>query len=324
MEALSASAVRAVDQTGSLILQQSINGLTIGCIYALVALGYSMVYGVLELLNFAHGELFMLGAYVAIFILGGLAAHGPVPLGLLVIVLGLCFLAGMFFSSFLGVIIEKVAYRPLRYASRLAPILTALGVSILLQNTTMLVAGRRPWYFPAVFPVKTYVFAGAHMTNLQIFIILTAAGLMMGLHYLVNRTDYGLAIRAVAEDKDTASLMGIELDRTISSVFVIGPALGAAAGVLFSLYYGVAFFNMGFLAGIKAFTAAVLGGIGNIPGAMLGGLLLGVLEAIGAGILPIVSHGVLGAEYKDIFAFVVLICVLVFKPTGLMGERVGR
>jgi len=313
-----------VEQTVTLILQQTINGLTIGCIYALVALGYSMVYGVLELLNFAHGELFMLGAYVAIFILGGLAAHGPVPLGLLVAILALCFLAGMFFSSTLGVIIEKVAYRPLRYASRLAPILTALGVSIILQNTTMLVAGRRPWYFPNVFPTSTYIVSGAHITNLQIIIMLIAAGLMVGLHYLVNRTNYGLAIRAVAEDKDTASLMGIELDRTISSVFVIGPALGAAAGLLFSLYYGVAFFNMGFLAGIKAFTAAVLGGIGNIPGAMVGGLLLGVLEAIGAGILPIVSLGVLGAEYKDIFAFVVLICVLVFKPTGLLGERVGR
>jgi branched-chain amino acid transport system permease protein len=313
-----------VDQTLSLLLQQLINGLTIGCIYALVALGYSMVYGVLELLNFAHGELFMLGAYVAIFLLGGLALHGPVPLGLLVAVLALCFVAGMFVSSSLGVIIERAAYRPLRYASRLAPILTAIGVSIFLQNATMLVAGRRPWYFPHVFPSRTYTLAGAHVTNLQLFILIIAAGLMVALHYLVNRTDYGLAIRAVAEDKDTASLMGIELDRTISSVFVIGPALGAAAGLLFSLYYGVAFFNMGFLAGIKAFTAAVLGGIRNIPRAMLGGLLLGVLEAIRTGILPIVSGGVLGAEYKDVFAFVVLICVLVFKPTGLMGERVGR
>lgn len=313
-----------MDQIGSLLLQQLINGLTIGCIYALVALGYSMVYGVLELLNFAHGELFMLGAYVAIFILGGLVTKGAAPLGVLIAVLGLCLVAGMCVSSSLGVVIEKVAYRPLRYASRLAPILTALGVSIFLQNTTMLVAGRRPWYFPNVLPTRTYTIADAHATNLQLVILLVAAGLMVGLHYLVNRTDYGLAIRAVAEDKDVASLMGVDLDRTISSVFVIGPSLGAAAGLLFSLYYGVAFFNMGFLAGIKAFTAAVLGGIGNIPGAMLGGLLLGVLEAIGAGILPIVSRGLLGAEYKDIFAFVVLIGVLVFKPTGLMGERVGR
>ncbi len=324
MAALSLPGIGAVGQIGSLLLQQLINGLTIGCIYALVALGYSMVYGVLELLNFAHGELFMLGAYVSIFILGGLVTKGPAPLGVLIVVLGLCLVAGMFVSSSLGVVIEKVAYRPLRYASRLAPILTALGVSIFLQNTTMLVAGRRPWYFPNVFPTRTYTFADAQATNLQLVILLVAAGLMVGLHYLVNRTNYGLAIRAVAEDKDVASLMGIDLDRTISSVFVIGPSLGAAAGLLFSLYYGVAFFNMGFLAGIKAFTAAVLGGIGNIPGAMLGGLLLGVLEAVGAGILPIVSHGVVGAEYKDIFAFVVLIGVLVFKPTGLMGERVGR
>ncbi len=324
MAALSLPGIGAVDQIGGLLLQQLINGLTIGCIYALVALGYSMVYGVLELLNFAHGELFMLGAYVAIFILGGLVTKGPAPLGILIVVLGLCLVAGMFVSSSLGVVIEKVAYRPLRYASRLAPILTALGVSIFLQNTTMLVAGRRPWYFPNIFPTRTYTFADAHATNLQLLILIVAAGLMVGLHYLVNRTNYGLAIRAVAEDKDVASLMGIDLDRTISSVFVIGPSLGAAAGLLFSLYYGVAFFNMGFLAGIKAFTAAVLGGIGNIPGAMLGGLLLGVLEAVGAGILPIVSHGVVGAEYKDIFAFVVLIGVLVFKPTGLMGERVGR
>jgi len=309
---------------GILLLQQLVNGLTTGCIYALIALGYSMVYGVLELLNFAHGELFMLGAYVAIVILGGLALHGPAPLGILIGALGLCFIGGMFVSSSLGVVIEKVAYRPLRYASRLAPILTALGVSIVLQNTTMLVAGRRPWYFPHIFSSQTYELGGIIVTNLQLFILVVATGLMVALHYLVNRTDFGLAIRAVAEDKTTASLMGIELDRTISSVFVIGPALGAAAGLLFSLYYGVAFFTMGFVAGIKAFTAAVLGGIGNIPGAMVGGLLLGVLEAIGAGVLPIVTRGVLGAEYKDVFAFVVLIAVMVFKPTGLMGERVGR
>jgi len=313
-----------VGQLANLLAQQLINGLTIGCIYALIALGYSMVYGVLELLNFAHGELFMLGAYVAIFLLGGLAATGPVPLGLLIAVLGLCFLAGMLLTSALGVLTERLAYRPLRYASRLAPILTALGVSIVFQNTTMLVAGRRPWHFPHIFPTRTYTVLGAQATNLQFVIVLIAGALMVGLHYLVTRTDYGLAIRAVAEDKDAASLMGIDLDRTISSVFVIGPSLGAAAGLLFSLYYGVAFFNMGFLAGVKAFTAAVLGGIGNIPGAMVGGLLLGVLEAVGAGVLPVLTHGVVGAEYKDIFAFAVLIGVLVFRPTGLLGERVGR
>ncbi|MHB0870302.1 MAG: branched-chain amino acid ABC transporter permease [Chloroflexota bacterium] len=305
------------------ILQQVINGLTVGSMYALIALGYTMVYGVLLLLNFAHGDLFMVGSYLAIGVLlfvgvsGGLgaAAIGGVLLAL--------FLVAGFLVAGLGVTIEKVAYRPLRNSTRLAPMLSALGVSLVLENGAMLVAGRAPRVFPGnVFPSQSYTLLGATFTNHQVVILVVSALLMVGLYWMVNRTIFGLAIRAVAENRNTASLMGVNVDSTISLVFVVGPALGAAAGVMFSMYYGVAFFTMGFTAGIKAFTAAVLGGIGNIPGAMLGGILLGLLEAFGAGLLPVISGGLLTPEYKDIFAFVVLILVLIFRPMGLLGERI--
>ncbi len=306
-----------------IVFQQLINGLTVGSMYALIALGYTMVYGVLLLLNFAHGDLFMVGSYVALAVLllagikGGmaLAAVGGVVLAL--------FLASGFASSALGVVIEKAAYKPLRESTRLAPMLSALGVSLVLENGAMLVAGRAPRVFPGgIFPMESYTLFGATFSNLQVFILVVSALLMVGLYWMVNRTVFGLAIRAVAENRATASLMGVNVDRTISLVFVVGPALGAAAGVMFSLYYGVAFFTMGFTAGLKAFTAAVLGGIGNIPGAMLGGILLGLLETIGAGFLPVITGGLLGPEYKDIFAFLVLVLVLVFRPMGLLGERI--
>jgi branched-chain amino acid transport system permease protein len=305
------------------ILQQLINGVTVGSMYALIALGYTMVYGVLLLLNFAHGDLFMVGSYVAIAVLafagiaGGLgaAAIAGVMLGL--------FLVAAFLVAGLGVAIEKVAYKPLRNSSRLAPMLSALGVSMVLENAAMLVAGRAPRIFPnEFFPAQSYTLFGATFSNHQVLILVVSAGLMGGMYYLVNRTILGLQIRAVAENRNTASLMGVNIDQTISLVFIIGPALGAAAGVMFSMYYGVAFFTMGFTAGIKAFTAAVLGGIGNIPGAMVGGILLGLLETFGAGLLPIISGGLLTPEYKDIFAFLVLILVLIFRPMGLLGERI--
>ncbi len=306
-----------------MILQQFINGLTVGSMYALIALGYTMVYGVLMLLNFAHGDLFMVGSYVAILVLflagitGGL---GLVALGGVLLAL---FLVGAFASSSLGVVIEKVAYKPLRESSRLAPMISALGVSMVLENGAMLVAGRAPRVFPnAIFPLQNYHVFGASFSNLQVFILVVSALLMLALYWMVNRTIFGLQIRAVAENRATASLMGVNVDQTISLVFIVGPALGAAAGVMFSMYYGIAFFNMGFTAGLKAFTAAVLGGIGNIPGAMLGGILLGLLEAFGAGLLPIVTRGLMGPEYKDIFAFLVLVVVLIFRPMGLLGERI--
>jgi branched-chain amino acid transport system permease protein len=305
------------------ILQQLINGLTVGSMYALIALGYTMVYGVLLLLNFAHGDLFMVGSYVAIALLllagikGGLAL---VALGGLVLAL---FLAAGFASSFLGVLIERTAYKPLRESTRLAPMISALGVSMVLENGVMLIAGRAPRVVPSgIFPQQSYSLFGAVFSNLQLFIVVVSALLMVGLYWLVNRTIFGLQIRAVAENRSTASLMGVNVDNTISLVFVLGPALGAAAGVMFSMYYGVAFFTMGFTAGMKAFTAAVLGGIGNIPGAMLGGILLGLLETFGAGLLPVITGGLLGPEYKDIFAFVILVLVLVFRPMGLLGERI--
>src|SRR5215831_19449896 len=273
--------------------QQLVNGLTIGSVYALIALGYTMVYGVLQLINFAHGDLFMLGAMVAVFMLAGMAVTETLSLAIAVPVLVAVFLVCMTVISALGVTIERVAYRPLRHAGRLSPLISALGVSVFLENATMNVVGPAPRFFPDFLPV----------TEVSMF---------------------GLAVRATAEDKDAASLMGIEIDRVIALVFVLGPALGAAGGVLFAMQYGVVLWNAGFLAGIKAFTAAVLGGIGNIPGAMLGGLLLGLIETFGAGYLPILTHDVIGPEYKDIFAFVILILVLIFRPMGILGERVAR
>jgi branched-chain amino acid transport system permease protein len=304
--------------------QQLVNGLTIGSVYALIALGYTMVYGVLQLINFAHGDLFMLGAMVAVFLLSATAFTSPLPLGLVLLALVIVFLGAMSFSAALGVAIERVAYKPLRNAGRLAPLISALGVSVFLENGTMNMVGPRPRFFPDLFPTNMVSIFGMSFSNKQFIILIVAALLMVWLHYLINHTLFGLAVRATAEDKDAASLMGVDIDRVIAMVFVIGPALGAAAGVLVAMLYGVVVWNMGFLAGIKAFTAAVLGGIGNIPGAMLGGLALGLVETFGAGYLPILTHGAIGPEYKDIFAFAILIVILVFRPMGILGERVAR
>jgi branched-chain amino acid transport system permease protein len=307
-----------------LLPQQLINGLTIGSVYALIALGYTMVYGVLQLINFAHGDLFMLGAMVAVFVLAGMAVTEPLSLSIAIPVLVAVFLVSMTAIAGLGVAIERVAYRPLRTAGRLSPLISALGVSVFLENATMNVVGPGPRFFPDFLPAAEVQILGVAVQDKQILILVVATALMVWLHYLVNHTTFGLAVRATAEDKDAASLMGIEIDRVIAMVFVLGPALGAAGGVLFAMQYGVVLWNAGFLAGIKAFTAAVLGGIGNIPGAMLGGLLLGLIETFGAGYLPILTHDVIGPEYKDIFAFVILILVLIFRPMGILGERVAR
>jgi branched-chain amino acid transport system permease protein len=307
-----------------LLPQQLINGLTIGSVYALIALGYTMVYGVLQLINFAHGDLFMLGAMIAVFVLAGMAVTEALPFAVAIPLLIGVFIVSMTLVAGLGVAIERIAYRPLRNAGRLSPLISALGMSVFLENATMNVVGPGPRFFPEFLPAAQINVLGIVIQDKQILILLVATALMVWLHYLVNHTTFGLAVRATAEDKDAASLMGIEIDRVIAMVFVLGPALGAAGGVLFAMQYGVVLWNAGFLAGIKAFTAAVLGGIGNIPGAMLGGLLLGLIETFGAGYLPILTHDVIGPEYKDIFAFVILILVLIFRPMGILGERVAR
>lgn len=304
-----------------IFVQQLINGLVLGSIYALVALGYTMVYGILELINFAHGEVTMMGAMVALTMIGVLLGLNPELPGLLVVLAGV--LVAIPACMLLAFTIEKVAYRPLRRAPRLAPLITAIGVSIVLQNAAMLIWGRQYVSFPQILPQQTYEVLGAHITSLQIFIVLLCMAVMAGLWLLVQKTRLGRAMRATAQSKEVAMLMGVDIDRVISATFVIGAALAAIAGVMVSAYYGLAHYYMGFMLGLKAFSAAVLGGIGNIAGAMLGGLLLGVIEALGAGYIGDLTGGFLGSHYQDVFAFFVLILVLVFRPSGLLGERVA-
>ncbi len=300
--------------------QQLINGLVLGSIYALVALGYTMVYGILELINFAHGEVTMFGAMICLAVIGALASNGAGVNGLAVVALGL--LVAIAVCVALGFLIERVAYRPLRRAPRLAALITAIGISIVLQNLAMLIWGKQYITFPPLLPLTHYEIGGAVITNLQIFIMLLSCLLMAGLLVLIRRTRLGRAMRATAQAQDIAGLMGINVNTIISLTFVIGAALAAVAGVMVSAYYGLAHYHMGFMLGLKAFTAAVLGGIGNIAGAMLGGLLLGVIESLGAGYIGPLTGGFLGSHYQDVFAFFVLILVLVFRPSGLLGERV--
>jgi branched-chain amino acid transport system permease protein len=302
-----------------ILLQQILNGLVLGSLYALVALGYTMVYGILELINFAHGEVVMLGAMVALAVLGGLAGTGlPGPLQVVLAVL-----AAVPACIAVGFTVERVAYRPLRQAPRLAPLITAIGVSIVLQNVAMILWGRQYVPFPPVLDPGIYELWGATVTDLQIAILALAAATMVGLLLLVTRTRLGRAMRATAQNREVAALMGVDVNRVVAVTFVIGSALGALAGVLVSAYYGLGHYAMGFILGLKAFTAAVLGGIGNIPGAMLGGLLLGVIESLGAGYIGDLTGGVLGSHYQDVLAFFVLILVLVLRPSGLLGERVA-
>ena len=301
------------------LLQQILNGLILGSLYALVALGYTMVYGILELINFAHGEIVMLGAMVSVTVLGVLAALGvPVPLALLAALAG-----AVAVCMATGVLVERVAYRPLRSAPRLAPLITAIGVSIVLQNLAMIVWGRQYLSFPPVLDIEIYEVAGATVTNVQILIVAVATMVMAGLLLLVRRTRLGRAMRATAQNREVAGLMGVDVNRVIAATFAVGSALAAVAGLLIAAYYGIAHYNMGFILGLKAFSAAVLGGIGNIPGALLGGLLLGVIESLGAGYIGDLTGGFLGSHYQDIFAFFILILVLVFRPSGLLGERVA-
>jgi len=303
-----------------IFLQQLINGLTLGSIYALVALGYTMVYGILGLINFAHGEIVMVGALVSLAIVKLLLAAGLPPA--LVVLAGLG--GALLICMALGLSIERVAYRPLRGAPRLAPLITAIGVSIVLQQLAMLFWGRNYHSVPVLLPAEAHEIFGARITELQLIIVCVALATMAGLWLLVSRTRLGSAMRATAENPQVAALMGIDANRIIAATFAIGSALAALAGVLVSANYGIAHYHMGFMLGLKAFTAAVLGGIGNIAGAMLGGLLLGVIEALGAGYIGELTGGFLGSNYQDVFAFFVLIVVLVFRPSGLLGEKVAE
>jgi branched-chain amino acid transport system permease protein len=295
-----------------------------------------MVYGIIQLINFAHGEVVMIGAMVAFSIINLLVPTGLPPLAIVLIGTGcavpICMLVGY------GM--ERFAYRPLRQAPRLAPLITAIGVSIILQHIALMIWSRNILAFPQIIPSRTYFIGGAAITTVQVAILAICFALMAGLALLVYRTPLGTAMRATAQNAQVAGLMGIDINRVIAVTFVIGAGLGAVAGVLYGTYYGIAQYTMGSILGLKAFSAAVLGGIGNIPGAMLGGVLLGLVEALGAGYIGDLSdvcrwgvplqacegggHFILfGSNYQDVFAFVVLILVLVFRPQGLLGERVG-
>ena len=304
-----------------LLLQQIINGLVLGSMYALIALGYTMVYGILNLINFAHGDVLMVGALTAlstILFLQPMFVDAP---GWLLLAVGV--LAAIPVCITISLIIERVAYRPLRNAPRLAPLITAIGVSILLQTFAMIVWGRNFLTFPTLLDDRPIEFFGATLTTTRALVIVTSAVIMTGLMVLVNRTKLGRAMRATAENPRVAGLMGVNPNYVIALTFAIGAALAAVAGVMWASTYSTAHFFMGFTPGLKAFTAAVLGCIGNIPGAMLGGLLLGLIEALGAGYIGDLTNGILGSHYQDIFAFLVLVGVLIFRPSGLLGERVA-
>jgi branched-chain amino acid transport system permease protein len=296
--------------------EQVINGLTIGSFYALVALGYSMVYGVMKLINFAHGDLFALGSYLGytLLIMGSsivtarFGLWGGMALAMLFALLGV---------GAAGVLMERVAYRPVYPAGRLPLVVSALGMSIFLQNAIMAIWGARPQAYPAsVVPSSRFSVLGVPVTTLQLVILLLSFALMLIIWYVVEKTTFGAAIRATALDRNTATLMGIDVRVVIFFIFALGPALGGLAGVMNGLYYRAISFNMGWTYGLKAFTATILGGIGNIPGAMLGGLLLGLMESMFAGYVS--------GAWKDVFVFVVLIVVLLWRPTGLLGEKTAE
>jgi branched-chain amino acid transport system permease protein len=295
-----------------MILQQFVNGLTLGSLYALIALGYTMVYGVLLMINFAHSEIFMAGAFASCLLLDSRWLKDSAPGAALVIAI----LGGFIVSALLAVLMERLAYRPLRRAGRLTPLISAIGVSIFLQNAVFLFISDQSLAYPQPFHIHHYQWGGVEINSLQLVILGVAIGLMVALHLFVNRTRLGTAIRATAQDASTASLMGIPVNGIIALTFLIGGALGGVAGALNGMYYGTIKYNMGFVPGLKAFTAAVLGGIGNVAGAMWGGFILGVLESLAAGLIPN------GSEWKDVIAFSILILVLLFRPEGLFGRHV--
>ena len=326
-----------------IFLQQIINGLTTGSVYAVVALGYTMVYGIIQLINFAHGEVVMIGAMVAFTVITSLAG-GTLPASAILLA-GV--LAAIPTCMVIGYTLERVAYRPLRHAPRLAPLITAIGMSIILQHLALMVWGRNPMAFPQIMENPVIPIGGAVITGVQIGIILLSFIMMACLTWFVYRTRFGIAIRATAENVRVAELMGVNANRVIAATFVIGAGLGAVAGVMFGTYYGIVHYTMGFTLGLKAFSAAVLGGIGNIAGAMVGGILLGLVEALATGYIGDLTNlcrwpglgsssmlaercadggnfVVFGSNYQDVFAFLMLILVLVLRPSGLLGERVSE
>ena len=300
-------------------IQQLINGLVLGSMYALVALGYTMVYGIINLINFAHGEVLMVGALVSWTVVTALGDTGWPGW----VLLSISLVAAVVVCMALNVAIEKLAYRPLRNAPRLAPLITAMGMSLLLQTLAMILW--KPDYkpYPILLPDEPYEFMGATINLVQILILGVTALTLAGLMALIHGTSLGRAMRATAENPRVAQLMGVRPDRVISATFMIGAALAALAGVMWAANYGSVQHTMGFLPGLKAFTAAVFGGIGNLGGAVVGGVLLGVIEALGAGYIGELTGDVLGSNYQDIFAFTVLILVLTLRPQGLLGERVA-
>ncbi|MBS0422814.1 MAG: branched-chain amino acid ABC transporter permease [Proteobacteria bacterium] len=304
-----------------ILLQQLINGLVLGSMYALVALGYTMVYGIINLINFAHGEVLMVGALTSWTIIGWMQAAMPGAPGWWILILALiiaCVVAAM-----LNFVIEKIAYRPLRNSPKLAPLITAIGVSMLVQTIAMIIWRPTNKAYPTLLPNDPIHIAGAAITPTQIMVLgLTAVSLSV-LTWLVNYTKLGRAMRATAESPRVAALMGIRPDMVISATFIIGAVLAAIAGVMYASNYGIAQHAMGFIPGLKAFTAAVFGGIGNLAGAVVGGILLGIIEAVGAGYLSDATGGVLGSQHSDIFAFIILIITLTIRPSGLLGERVA-
>jgi len=298
-----------LDQS-SLFLQQLVNGITLGGVYALIAVGYTMVYGVIQLINFAHGEIYMLGAFLAYT---------------MVTLLGLPFFAAFILTILIcacfGVILDVIAYRPLRNAPRLAALITAIGMSIFLQNLALMIWGSQIKSYPReilpkIFYQTAWSLGEATLSWLQVFILVVTVVSMAILHLIIHRTRIGTAMRAVSLDKTTSALMGIKVNRVISFTFAIGSAMGGMAGILVGLYYNAIFPTMGYIAGIKAFAAAVLGGIGSVPGAMLGGGVLGIAEVIGAGYLS--------SEYRDGISYAVMIAVILFKPSGLIGRQIGE
>jgi len=304
-----------------IFLQQIINGLVIGSMYALVALGYTMVYGIINLINFAHGEVLMVGAITSWTAIGWMREASPdmpAPLVLLLAVIIACVV-----SAALNFAIEKIAYRPLRNAPKLAPLITAIGVSILLQTLAMIIWKPNYKPYPSLLPSEPMALAGAVITPTQVMILGVTAVSLAVLMWVVNATKLGRAMRATSENPRVAALMGVKPDMVISATFIIGAVLAAIAGVMFASNYGTVHHSMGFLPGLKAFTAAVFGGIGNLTGAVVGGILLGLIESIGSGYIGALTGGVLGSHYADIFAFIVLIIVLTLRPSGLMGERVA-
>ena len=300
-------------------IQQIINGLVLGSMYALVALGYTMVYGIINLINFAHGEVLMVGALVSWTIVTAMADSG-LP-GWLLLLISL--VASIVVCAALNFTIEKVAYRPLRNAPRLAPLITAMGMSLLLQTLAMILWKPTIKSYPILLPTEPIFIFGAVINTVQIIILVTTAVALAVLMYLVNFTKLGRAMRATAENPRVAALMGVKPDMVISATFIIGAVLAAIAGMMYASNYGTVQHTMGFLPGLKAFTAAVFGGIGNLAGAVVGGILLGLIEAIGSGYIGILTGGVLGSHYSDIFAFIVLIIMLTLRPSGLLGERVA-